>query len=829
MDHSQNGSKRLTSDVGQAQPQGEMDALLLGRTKELVSSGQDERDWRGIGIALLVIILVSALIVTAIFLLSPGYQGSRVKGPRLNLIEVLDGSLTPRKFNGTWMSEKEFIFRDSDGHLILYNAESVNKTLLMSNTTFRLYDVHTYSLSADRKYVLFAYAIRKRFRYSYTAKYKYFDIRNYQTSPLLPSEEEEELQYVSWGPTGNQLVYVRNNDIYYMAYVGDIPPKRITRNGVDKVIFNGIPDWVYEEEILGKRNPIWWSEDGTRLCFASFDDSGVSEVRYPWYGDYMEENNIYPNLVNIRYPKPGTENPIATLWIADVTFTSSIPAPRRVRPPKQIQEREHYFTQVTWIDRTRLAIIWLRRTQNFSVVSVCHERNGWACDTNLEETSKTGWIDMYDPPIFTADKKYYFLRLPVMVEKFGSFRHIAMISVNDKRKRFLTEGAYDVIQVMAHRPEARKVYYISTLKNKSGQRHLFSITDLTSPNRSKECLTCNIGDRCLFNSATFSPGAKFYILECLGPGIPKFELRAVDGNKLLYLLDNNSAFQTLYQKRALPQVRTFHVPLESGFIANVRLLLTPGLRDDDVTQYPMVVYVDGAPGHQLVTERFEVHWGTYLASRKNFIYAMIDGRGSGNRGDQILHQIYKKLGSVEIEDQITVSRYLKNDLPFIDPDKIAIWGWSYGGYAAAMTLATDTNVFKCGISVAPVTCWRYYDSVYTERYMQSPSPDQNFLAYEKSSLVKKAANLKGKKFLLIHGSNDDKVHLQQSMILIKALTDAGVLFQTQIYPDEDHKLANVPLHFYQTMEAFFDQCFNIPRKGDIGLQKTSKKVFIGGR
>ncbi|XP_022241764.1 dipeptidyl peptidase 4-like [Limulus polyphemus] len=430
---------------------------------------------------------------------------------------------------------------------------------------------------------------------------------------------------------------------------------------------------------------------------------------------------------------------------------------------------EHYFTQVTWIDRTRLAAVWLRRTQNFSVVSVCHERNGWACDTNLEETSKTGWVDMYDAPLFTADKKYYFLRLPVMTEMYGSFRHIAMISINEKRKRFLTEGAYDVIQIVAHRHEVRKVYYISTLKNKSGQRHLFSITDLTSSNRSKECLTCAIGDNCLFNSATFSPGAKFYILECLGPGMPRLELRAVDGNKLL---------------------------LE----ANVRLLLPPGLRDDEVTQYPMVVYVDGGPGHQLVTERFEVHWGTYLASRKNFIYATIDGRGSGNRGDQILHQIYKKLGSVEIEDQITVSSIIQ--------------------------ICTDYVFF---IRICAVSVFCISDSVYTERYMQSPSPDQNFLAYEKSSLVKKAANLKGKKFLLIHGSNDDKVHLQQSMILIKALTDAEVLFQTQIYPDENHNLANVPLHFYQTMEAFFDQCFNIPRKGGIGLQKTSKKVFIGGR
>ncbi|XP_022252543.1 prolyl endopeptidase FAP-like, partial [Limulus polyphemus] len=452
-----------------------------------------------------------------------------------------------------------------------------------------------------------------------------------------------------------------------------------------------------------------------------------------------------------HFLQPGTENPIATLWVVDITFTSSIPAPRNLRPPKEIQEREHYFTHVTWIDQTRLSVVWLRRTQNLSVVSICHERNGWACNTNLEEISTTGWVEMAHPPLFTADTKYYFLRLPVIIKENGSFRHIVMVSVNDKRKRPVTGGEYDVIQILAHRQDS------------------------------------------------------------------------------LSLLDSNDALKELYRKRALPQVRTFHVPIEGGFKANVRLLLPPGLQDNEITRYPMIVFVDGRPGHQLVTERFEIHWGTYLASKKNFIYATIDGRGSGNRGDEILHKIYKKLGSVEIEDQIAVSRYLKNDLPFIDPEKIAIWGWSYGGYAAAMALATDTDVFECGISVAPITSWRYYDSAYTERYMQFPAPDQNYLAYEKSSLVKKAANLKGKKYLLVHGTSDDKVHLQQSMILIKALTDAGVLFQTQIYPDEDHSLTRFTLHLYQTMESFLDQCFDIPRKEEAGLQKTTKKVFIGGR
>ncbi|GBL98627.1 Venom dipeptidyl peptidase 4 [Araneus ventricosus] len=214
--------------------------------------------------------------------------------------------------------------------------------------------------------------------------------------------------------------------------------------------------------------------------------------------------------------------------------------------------------------------------------------------------------------------------------------------------------------------------------------------------------------------------------------------------------------------------------------AQVRLYLPPGVTEEEVLMYPLVVFADGAPGSQLVTAEFQLHWGSYLSSRRNHIYAWIDGRGSGSQGDKMMHEVYYRLGSVEVEDQIEVTRYLKENLAFIHPSHIAIWGWFYGGYVAALALAHDKTVFKCAISVAPVTSWLYYDSAFAERYMGTPLPQDNYLGFEKASLVKKAPKFKGKKLLLMHGTADDKVHVQQSLIFMKALIEEGVLFQTQV-------------------------------------------------
>ncbi|KAF8793469.1 Prolyl endopeptidase FAP like protein [Argiope bruennichi] len=716
--------------------------LLAGHHQELAASGPDQKNWRGIGIALLVIVVVCALIVAAIVLLTPGDKGSNVNKSRISLEEVVKGQFSYRRFNGTWISDHEFVFQDAYGAIGIYDATNNSEQVIMSNTTFRQYSISQYSLSADRQYLLLSHKYERIFRHTYKAAFLLYNITNDYLAPLFPKTPELILQYAAWGPTGNQLVYVLDNDVYYMSDV-NAKPRQLTKTGIDGIIFNGIPDWVYEEEILSSSNAIWWSKDGKKLSFASFNDTDVDILQYPHYGSYSDVNNVYPELMSLRYPKAGKTNPNFTIWVADLTATKDL---TKVQPPKEYNNMEFYFTEVQWAGNDVLSVVWLKRAQNSSIVSLCHENDSWMCKKNYQEDSHGhGWVDL----------------------------HIAEVDVKTGSKTFLTSGKFDTAYILAHDESKHILYYITTLEGKPG------------------------------------------------PGIPRVEIRLTATNKIVSVLDANTELQEFVERKAMPVIKNLHVPIDGNYFANVRLYLPPVLKDYEITKYPVLVEVYGGPGTQMVTEKFTVNWGSYLASKKNVVYVNIDGRGSGYQGDKILHELYRQLGTVEVFDQISVASYLKEHLTYIDGKRMAIFGWSYGGFASASALADEETVFNCAISVAPVTSWLYYDSVYTERYMQSPSPKDNFVNYEKSDVMNKASNFKGKKYLLVHGTADDNVHWQQSMMLAKALTDAGVIYRMQVYPDENHGLGHVKLHLYQTMDDFLNHCYNENLKEDSSVLQSA--------
>ncbi|KAL1431700.1 hypothetical protein MTO96_013809 [Rhipicephalus appendiculatus] len=742
---------------------------------ELVSSAPDSRNWRGIGIALLVIAGVCALIVTAVILLTPD-KGPRVKQARISLEEVLHGTFNPRKFNGSWVSDTEFVYRDTDGALVLYNAQNKEKRTLLHNTTFRQYDVRKYYMSPDLNFLLLVHDVVPVFRYSFTAKYKIYDFSNREVFPLKHSSNQEELQYAAWGQTGNQLTYVFENDLYLIPSVAD---------------------WLYEEEVLGSSSALWWSPGGSRLCYATFNDSAVSAMTLPLY------EGQYPALLPLRYPKAGTTNPEVELHVVAVTHGGA-EAAKPVQPPQELLEKtsEYYVTMVAFLDEKALLVNFLSRAQNWTLVSVCREAaSAWHCSKQAVETASGGWIELSEPPL---DAHH------------GNFRHLA--AFQEKRRTWLTHGPYDTIAALAFRPKTHHLFYRSTREGRPGESHVYQVP-FDKEGTHPVCLTCDLGDQCLYNNAWFSINAEYYVLECLGPGVPWVALYSTADNKQLEMLEPNSELRELVENRAMPQVRNLAVPLPDGYNASVRLLLPPGLRDEEVLKYPFLVHVYGGPGSQQVTELFRINWGHYLASRKGIVYGLVDGRGSGLQGDRRLHQVYRRLGTVEVEDQLRVARHLKSEMSFISNDHTAIWGWSYGGYVSAMALANggpgnngnDTPheggsaVFQCAISVAPVSNWLYYDSAYTERYMGLPR--DNLAGYERADLTRAAARLKGKKFLLVHGTADDNVHFQHSMMLAKELIKKGVIYKTQVYPDEKHGLSHVTSHLYNAMEDFIDDCF----------------------
>nr|XP_033186766.1 dipeptidyl aminopeptidase-like protein 6 isoform X3 [Bombus vancouverensis nearcticus] len=850
--------------------------------KMLVSANPNQRNWRGILIALLVIVAVLTLIVTSVALLTPPDEGPRVRGARIRLSEVLSGELTPLFFNGSWVSGQHICYRDVWGGISLLHVSPKNITSrsLMSNETFRRLNPAKFSLSPDRNYLLLAYNVKKLFRYSYLAQYKIYDINTGEIIPLTPHPEKDIHPYLllaQWTPRDHGLVMVQDYDIYYITSPKSNTGYRVTDTAVPGILSNGLPDWLYEEEILHRAEAIWMSSDGHMMLYASFNDSLVDEMHISWFGEGYKA--LYPHIRSLRYPKPGTPNPMVRLYVADLADPKNIHT-KVVKPPPIIEHVEHYFTTASWISSTEVCITWLTRAQNLSVVTICKSPS-WHCQEIQKIAAEgRGWVDTPpEAPIFSANGSSYIAISPIKDGPTGYFKHIVWVNVAQKLVVPLTHGKFEVTQIVAWDQPNNTIYFIGIPPMRPGQRHLYYVSSLlphvgsslhpavcvtctatsegnrnkhrtassghhsawsdnnyihdhyetqtesiqdkyvgqpkenvTKKQKAKASITPEFTDQpCQYHNAIFPlVGTDYFVLECYGPGIPTVTLYKTNFPmpRLIYVLQNNTLLRERVAKLALPQIKTFPVQISGGYNAQVKLHLPPGLREDEITRYPLIVQVYGAPGSQLVTETFKIDWNTYLASRKNMIVAQIDGRGSGGQGYKFLHEVYYRLGSVEVADQLEVTEYLRDSLHFVDKQRVAVWGWSYGGFVAALALAhPGQDVFECGISVAPIVSWKLHDSAYAERYMGLPDVIANYKGYAESDVYEKVENLRNKMFYLVHGTADDNVQFQQSMALTHYLAKKDILFRQQVYPDVGHTLAGVKGHLYLSMAQFLDDCF----------------------
>ncbi|XP_013101716.2 inactive dipeptidyl peptidase 10 isoform X1 [Stomoxys calcitrans] len=894
---------------------------------ELVSSNPNQRNWRGILIALLVITIVLALIVTSVVLLTPPDEGPRVKGQRLKLQEIVDGAFMPQKSNGTWINEEEFLYQDHWGRICLLNVANLTERVLMSNVTFKTLAPYTFTISADKRYLMVSQNVIKLFRHSFLAQYTLFDIQTSESIKLKIDSSDDEwpyLHYARFTPHNNAIVLVYNYDIYYCQGARSQFVHRITRDGVPGVVFHGIPDWLYEEEILNTNNAIWLSHDGHMMLYGSFNDSMVQEQHFAWYGTTSSNNNnynnargssatsagagnhpnanLYPEIRSLRYPKPGTQNPHITLKVVDLKDPEKFRM-REVQPPNILQDEEYYFTSASWVSETEISVVWLNRPQNISVVSVCKSPMFVCVETHRVSGDGRGWVDTVSVPLFAANGTSYISISPLRDGNSGYFRHIVHVHVARKRVIPLTHGQYEVKQLLHWDQVNNWIYFLGVPERLPSQQHLYRVSAQPprhgSPLYAPECITCPLpknsdgtynyeahtkpppklvtawdddwenseetpavagpalpleqkhpraakiseaASECLYHNAKFPPSyqAKFVLIDCLGPVVPTSSIYIVNhglgernsgsngGNghgkphlplELLMTIQNNTRLKERMARTAMPQVKAFPVMISGGYHAQVRLYLPPVLREDEITKYPTILHVYSGPGTQLVTDKWHVDWNSYLAGNKDYIVMEIDGRGSAGQGYQLLHEVYKRLGTVEVSDQLEVSEYLRDNLHFIDGRRMGVWGWSYGGYTAALALAGTQSIFQCGISVSPVTNWKLYDSTYAERYLSFPNVTDNYKGYEEGDLSKYVDNLRDKQFLLIHGTADDNVHVQQSMVLARALTNKGVLYKQQIYPDEGHQLSGVKRHLYRSMTAFYDDCFKklVPPESKAGL------------
>ncbi|XP_074594854.1 inactive dipeptidyl peptidase 10-like isoform X2 [Brevipalpus obovatus] len=688
---------------------------------------------------------------------------------------------------------------------------------LKSHTVVRM--VQEYHLSADRKYVLFISNRKKVHNHLHQANYKIYNVSNEQIINLDDDKINNRLQYANWGPRGNQIIFVNQNNIYYCPEIGK-PSHKLTYTGND-VIYNGIPDWLYGEKIIKTDHAIWWSPDGNRLAFATFNDTSVDTITYPVYGSFNDITNMFTEMVNLKFPRAGRTNPLVTLWAMDLRDYGGDHIAQRIWPPNEILERDHYLTALSWIDDERLAAVWMRREQNYSVVSLCTAYNNWMCSKHLEEKlekeSRNGRVEMFEPPLITKDKRHYLITLPLSAPENGAFRQIVMITINERVKNFLTQGQQDVTKILAHHQETRTVFYSATLENGPGERHIYSVPDVhSSLPRNPNCITCDRSERnCSFNDAVFNPTARYFILKCLGPSIPWTEIRSVDDYTILFKTPLDKKLRILVEERAFPQLRSFRVPISVDHSAEVRLVLPPALREYEDIKYPLVVEIDSEPGHQHVTRKFNIDFGLYLASNRSVVYARIEVRNNPpsrhrnhDRPGMPADHGGQRNGAFSVDDHIRVVNYLRRHYHFIDSSRIGIWGWSFGGYMAASAMSQN-SLFNCCVSVAPITNWLYVDSFTAERYFGNPWMEGNFVRYQRADLSEKASSFRGKNLFILHGTADDAVHLQHSFTLMKALNSKEVFYRVQLYPDSNHYLEDVRYHLYRTIELYFIECLSI--------------------
>ncbi|XP_069791462.1 prolyl endopeptidase FAP isoform X2 [Narcine bancroftii] len=713
---------------------------------------------------------------------------------KFTLDDYLSGTYRYKSYHLLWISGNEYLHRDNDNNIIRYNVETQETRNFLLNTTFAEVDANYFIVSPDEKYVLLESNYSKLWRHSFTASYSIYDLT---TSTFVKNTNlTHKIQHIKWAPVGHKLAYVWNNNIY-LKTIPENSSVNLTTNGEKNKIYNGIPDWVYEEEMFSSNSALWWSPSGRFLAYGQFNDTETELIEYSFYG-----NGQYPETVMIPYPKAGSNGPTVKLFIVDTETNTNA----ELSAPEEFKA-SYYLSVITWVTDERISVQWIERRQNHSILTI-YNWNGndsWTYlkEQQFSEKSTTGWIGNFRPsdPFFTKDNISFYK----ILSDSNGYKHIHRVAGNPPKATPVTKGTWEVISIMTLTDNT--LYYISNeYEQYPGRRNIYKIkigTDSQKP----QCITCELmKDHSQYYSVYFSKDGKYYMLSCYGPGIPVFGIYNAASDTVLTTLEDNKDLEEDLKNIQMPTKILKSLKLDDTNYW-YQMILPPHF--DESKKYPLLIDVYGGPCSQKADARFSIGWETYLASSEGIIVASFDGRGSGYQGEKIMHAIYRRLGTYEVEDQIRATRKFI-EMGFIDETRVAIWGWSYGGYVTSMVLGAGTNIFKCGIAVAPVSNWTYYDSIYTERYMGYPQEDDNFQFYKNSTVMERAENFKMVDYLLVHGTADDNVHFQQAAQISKALVNKGVDFQAMWYTDKDHALSGSAFnHLYIHMSHFLQQCFSL--------------------
>ncbi|XP_024116224.1 inactive dipeptidyl peptidase 10 isoform X2 [Oryzias melastigma] len=757
--------------------------------KDIGPVGPD-RNWKGIGISLLVILVVLSFIGLSIVLLSKD-TGSKTSGSPLTLDDLFQRSFQIHDPDAKWISAKEIIFQRWDGNVFKMDMNNNKTELLLKNTTFATFKASKFAISPDLNFVLLGYDVKQVHRHSFLASYLIYNLYTREVQELNPPEvSNSALQFASWGVQGQQLIYIFENNIYYKANVQS-SSWRLTSSGQDGVVFNGITDWLYEMEVLHHQAAHWWSPDGSRLAYLTINDSLVPTMFLPRF-----TGSLYPRGTEYRYPKMGQNNPAVGLHVITLDGSSFT---EEIKPPDGFHTRELYITMVKWVAQEKLSVRWVNRAQNMSVLSLCDTTAGSCITKHVMVSDK--WLDgQNEKPVFSRDSTAFFTIMPLKHSSHGAFNHIAMISNHSSGKdvslHHLTSGTWDVTHILSYDESTNSVFFLSTEEGPS-QQHLYRVSVMDSSD--KECLSCSLfRSNCTYYDAALSSDCQHVLLNCRGPGLPQTTLHKLSSMREFQTLDESAELRAALKNRRVPKTERRTVQINS-FAFRLELILPMDL--DETQKHPLLL----------------VLWESVLVSSEHIIVARVDGRGSSFQGEEILYGVHQRLGTVDAQDQTTALEQLLK-LPYIDESKVGVYGKAYGGFLSTVLLLSHNSRFRCGIAVAPITDWRLYGSACSEKYFGFPAKEE--YKYQISSLVGITAT-QPQELFIIHGTEDATVHFQHSAELVKLLSSLNVNYTLQIFPDEGHTLSSHSQQFMlSSVMAFYKRCFQ--EKNTVALE-TSKE------
>lgn len=628
--------------------------------------------------------------------------------------------------------------------------------------------VESYEFSQDERKILLSAEFEPIYRRSGVSSYYIYDVAN---GSLQKVSQNGKQRLTTFSPDGKMIAYVRDNNLYMMS-LNSLKETQITIDGKMNEIINGTTDWVYEEEFAITRG-FYWSPDSKKIAFYRFDESRVKQYTMQMWGE------LYPEGYTYKYPKAGEDNSVVDVMVYDLETGKTM----KLNIGSQ---NDQYMPRMQWTqDANVLALMRMNRLQDKMELLLADVRTGAIKPLYTEEDE--AYVEVPETWMFLKDGKHMLLTS----EKDG-YNHIYMYDLSGKLVRQITTGAYDVTSVCSVDEKSGLVYYLSH-ESSPINNELYSI-DFKGKKKTK------LSEKPGWYTASFSNNSKYYISTFTDANTPPVYALYTSKGKLLKTLQDNADLCERMAEYGVGRKTFGTFTTTLGSELNYYMILPPNF--DSTSKYPLFFYVYGGPGNQQVTNSYgysDYYWFHMLAQH-GYVVVCFDGRGTGGRGAHFKKMTYKNLGKMECEDACEAARWFGKK-SWIDESRIGIFGWSFGGYLSTLSILKGHDVFKSAIAVAPVITWRYYDNIYTERFLQRPQ--DNARGYDDNSPLNFANLLEGN-YLLIHGTGDDNVHFQNAVDMVTALENAGKHFEFRIYPNKNHSIygGNTRLNLYELMTDF---------------------------